>query len=327
MARPEFWSDPRGATETSKEAAALKREVERGEALVKETADIRVLLEMAREDETMARELEARVATLEKELHQIELELFLSGKYDKGNAVLSVYAGAGGKDAEDWAALLLRMFRRCAEQRGWKAKVIHEHWGEENGPAGWGVKNATIIIEGPYAYGYLKKETGVHRLVRISPFSSQSLRHTSFALVDVAPEFVAPEEVEIKPEDLKIDFFRSSGPGGQNVNKRETAVRVTHLPTGLQVASQAERSQERNRELALELLRARLYQLQKQLQERERQGIRSEKVAIEWGSQIRSYVMHPYQMVKDHRTGVETSQIDKVLDGELDQFIEAELRS
>ena len=213
-----------------------------------------------------------------------------------------------------------------AEKSGWKIKTIHEHWGEFQGPGGWGIKNTTILLEAPYAYGYLKNESGVHRLVRISPFSAQQLRHTSFALVDVMPEFVVPEEVEVKPEDLKIEFFRSSGPGGQNVNKRETAVRIIHLPTGLQVASQVERTQERNRELALALLRSKLYQFKLAAQERERRGVRQEKVAIEWGSQIRSYVMHPYQMVKDHRTDVETSNINAVLEGGLEEFIEAEIK-
>jgi peptide chain release factor 2 len=184
-----------------------------------------------------------------------------------------------------------------------------------------------MLVKGDYAYGFLKNESGVHRLVRISPFSGQQLRHTSFALVDVMPEFVAPEEVEIRPDDLKIDFFRSSGPGGQNVNKRETAVRITHLPTGIQVASQAERSQERNRETAMQLLRSRLYRFYLERQEKERQGVRQEKVSIEWSSQIRSYVFHPYKLVKDHRTGVETTQVDKVLDGELTEFIEAEIRA
>ena len=188
------------------------------------------------------------------------------------------------------------------------------------------MKNATMIIKGEYVYGYLKNESGVHRLVRVSPFSAQQLRHTSFALVDVMPEFVAPEEVEIKPDDLKIDFFRSSGPGGQNVNKRETAVRITHLPTGIQVASQVERSQERNREIAMNLLRSKLYNFLLEKQEKERQGVRQEKVKIEWGSQIRSYVMHPYQMVKDHRTNIETSNINAVLEGDLDKFIEGSLQ-
>ena len=327
MAEPGFWERKEYAAQRSQELSGIKKEIERWDHLISE---VKILLELAQisgEDAVMVSELETRTKILEKELGAIEAELYFSGKYDKGNAVLSVYAGAGGKDAEDWAALLFRMFSRFAERKKWKAKVIHEHWGEYNGPAGWGIKNATLLIEASYAYGYLKKESGVHRLVRISPFSSQSLRHTSFALVDVMPEFVAPEEVEIKPEDLKIDFFRSSGPGGQNVNKRETAVRITHLPSGIQVASQVERSQERNREMAMGILRSRIYKFLEEKQEKERQGVRSEKISIEWGSQIRSYVMHPYQMVKDHRTEMETSQIDKVLDGDLDDFIEAEVKN
>ena len=312
MAEPDFWKNHGQAAEQAQGLAGLKREVEEWERLFTGFKNLKSLEE---------------AVLLEKEIQGLEIQLYFSGKYDKGNAVLSVYSGAGGKDAEDWTAILLRMYRRFAERRNWKARTIHEHWGVEQGPGGWGIKNATILIKGSYAYGYLRKESGVHRLVRISPFSAQQLRHTSFALVDVMPEFVAPEEVEIKPDDLKIDFFRSSGPGGQNVNKRETAVRITHLPTGMQVASQVERSQEQNREQAMQLLRSKLYQFELQRQEKERQGVKQEKVSIEWGSQIRSYVMHPYQMVKDHRTEVETSQIDKVLDGELDEFIEAELRS
>lgn len=326
MARSDFWLDKKRAEEQSRELAKLKREVERWEKLSEETKILQEMLALVGEDEALKKEIESKFGALEKNVRNLETELYFSGKYDKGNALLSVYAGAGGKDAEDWASLLLRMYRRLAEKKGWQIKIIHEHWGEFQGPAGWGIKNATILIKYPYAYGYLKKESGVHRLVRISPFSAQSLRHTSFALVDVMPEFVAPEEVELKPEDLKIDFFRSSGPGGQNVNKRETAVRITHLPTEIQVAAQAERTQERNREIALEILRSRLYKALLEKQEKERQGIRQEKVAIEWGSQIRSYVMHPYQMVKDHRTGIETSNIEAVLDGELEDFIEAELR-
>lgn len=326
MARADFWNDNKRASERSQEMAGLKREIDRVEGLLAEVKELNDLAELGASDEAMHKEIAGRLGVLSTEIAALETELFFNGKYDKGNAVLSVYAGAGGKDAEDWAAILIRMYGRFAEQRKWKVKVIHEHWGENSGPGGWGIKNATIAIKGSYAYGYLKREGGVHRLVRISPFSAQQLRHTSFALVDVMPEMVAPEEVEIKPEDLKIDFFRSSGPGGQNVNKRETAVRITHLPTGLQVASQAERSQESNRETAMGVLRSRLYQLQLTQQEQERRGVMQEKVKIEWGSQIRSYVMHPYQMVKDHRTNVETSQIDRVLDGALDEFIEAEIR-
>ncbi len=317
MAHSGFWSDRKLAARKSQELTMLKRETERFDTL---DTEVKSLAEVPSEQK-------AKILELEKEIASLEIQLYFTGKYDKENAVLSVYAGAGGKDAEDWVALLFRMYQRYGERKKWSVKVIHEHWGEFQGPGGWGIKNATIVIEGPRAYGYLKRESGVHRLVRISPFSAQKLRHTSFALVDVMPEFVAPEEVEIRPEDLKIDFFRSSGPGGQNVNKRETAVRITHVLTGIQVASQAERSQERNREIAMNLLRSRLYQFKLISQEKERQGVRQEKVAIEWGSQIRSYVMHPYQMVKDHRTGVETSQIDKVLDGELEEFIEAELKT
>lgn len=321
-----FWNDQRRAQAKSKELASLKYDIERWERMSGEIKTLSELLQMSEEGDPVQKDIAARMQELKKEFHGLETELYFSGKYDKGNAILSVYAGAGGKDAEDWAALLYRMFGRFAERKGWNVKTIHEHWGEFHGPAGWGIKNATLLISAPYAYGYLKNESGVHRLVRISPFSSQQLRHTSFALVDVMPEFVAPEEVELKPEDLKIDFFRSSGPGGQNVNKRETAVRITHLPTGLQVASQVERSQDRNREIAMEMLRSRIYRIEREKQEQERQGVRQEKVAIEWGSQIRSYVMHPYQMVKDHRTNIETSKIDTVLDGALDEFIEAEIK-
>ncbi len=326
MATPGFWDDKDRAAGKSQELAVVKREVENWDRITGDVESLEELLLLSGEDEEMQKDITARIKEIEKNVRAVETELFFSGKYDKGSAVLSVYAGAGGRDAEDWAALLFRMFHRFAERRGWKTLVVHEHWGEGSGPAGWGLKNATMIVEGLYVYGYLKKECGVHRLVRISPFSSQSLRHTSFALVDIMPEFVAPDEVEIRPEDLSIDFFRSSGPGGQNVNKRETGVRITHVPTGLQVASQAERSQERNRELAMKILRSKIYQFQLERQEKERQGIRQEKVSIEWGSQIRSYVMHPYQMVKDHRTGIETSQIDKVLDGDLEEFVEAEIK-
>ena len=326
MQAPEFWKDRARAQQMAQELTGLKREVEHIDGLTQRVKELMELMAVIEGDDALLTEISAKTRVLEKDTAQLETELFFSGKYDKGSAVLSVYAGAGGKDAEDWAALLFRMYRRLGEQKDWPIKVIHEHWGEERGPAGWGIKNATMLVAAPYAYGYLKKETGVHRLVRMSPFSAQQLRHTSFALVDVMPEFVAPEEVEIKPEDLKIDFFRSSGPGGQNVNKRETAVRITHLPTGIQAASQVERSQDQNRETAMKIVRAKLYQLKLMEQEKERRGVRDEKVSIEWGNQIRSYVMHPYQMVKDHRTGVETSQIDKVLDGGLEEFIEAEIR-
>lgn len=321
-----FWIDRKKSTEVSQILAALKREIDRWERVEKEFSVLNDYLSSEEIDDKVFQEISQKFLSFEREVHEIEIELFFQGKYDKGNAVLSIYSGAGGKDSEDWTAILLRMYHRFAERKGWKVKAVHEHWGEYSGPGGWGLKNATIIVSAPCVYGYLKKESGVHRLVRISPFNANELRHTSFALVDVMPEFVAPDEVPIKPEEIKVEFFRSSGPGGQNVNKRETAVRVTHISTGIQVASQAERSQERNREIATELLRSKLYHARLTEQEKEIQGIRKQKVSIEWGNQIRSYVMHPYQMVKDHRTNVETSQIDKVLDGALDEFIEAELK-
>lgn len=326
MEQPNFWDMRERAAVKSQELSVLKHSVEAWEKLNKEVGDLAELASSASSDESFVKEFADKVDAASREIHRLENELYFSGKYDKGNAVLSVYAGAGGKDAEDWAALLWRMFMRFAERRKWAVKTLHEHWGEYSGPGGWGIKNATIAIQGPCTYGYLKNESGVHRLVRISPFSAQKLRHTSFALVDVMPEFVAPDEVELKPDDIKVEFFRSSGPGGQNVNKRETAVRITHTPTGIQVASQSERSQERNREVAMDLLRSKLYRAALAAQEQERRGVRNEKVSIEWGNQIRSYVMHPYQMVKDHRTDVETSQIDKVLDGDLEEFIEAEIK-
>lgn len=325
MQSPDFWKDHERAKKISWDAAVLKKELKDWENLSGEASALEELAELARDDD-IAKELDARVSNLECAVAEYENQKLFSGTYDKGNAAVSFYAGAGGKDAEDWAAMLKRMFERFAERKKWKVKIIHEHYGENQGPSGWGIKNASLMIAGPYAYGYLKKENGVHRLVRVSPFSSQQLRHTSFALVEVMPELVAPEEVEINPEELKIDFFRSSGPGGQNVNKRETAVRITHVPTGLTVSAQSERTQERNRDIATQMLRAKLYQKKIELQKKEAGELRGELMANEWGSQIRSYVLHPYKLVKDHRTGFETTQIEKVLDGDLDGFIEEELR-
>ena len=322
-----LWKDKVRAAEYGRTLSGLKREVEKWERVEKERDELEELTGLAGEDETMQKELSGRIGVLERQISELETGIFLSGPYDKGNAVVSLYAGAGGKDAEDWAALLFRMYRRYAERKGWRVKIVHEHWGENRGPGGWGIKNAALLLIGASAYGLLKKESGVHRLVRISPFSAQSLRHTSFVLVDMMPEFVEPGEISVDPADIQIDFFRSSGPGGQNVNKRETAVRIRHIPTGVQASAQSERSQERNREMAMELLRSKLWRRQKTEQEEEVGKMKQEKRAIEWGSQIRSYVMHPYQMVKDHRTNVETSQIDAVLDGELEEFIEAEIRS
>ena len=244
----------------------------------------------------------------------------LAGKYDKGDAVLTLMAGAGGDDAEDWSAILFRMYQKFAERKGWPIKILHKHGNEREG-----TKNITFEVQGKYAYGTLKGEGGVHRLVRISPFSAKKLRHTSFALLEVLPKFVEIKDVEINEADLRVDFARSSGPGGQNVNKRETAVRITYIPSGITVHVESERSQSQNRERALELLRSKLYHYKKREQAKEKETLRGgKKIEAEWGHQIRSYVFHPYKMVKDHRTGVETSDVEGVLAGELEKFIEAE---
>jgi len=259
----------------------------------------------------------------------MESLIFLSGKYDKGNAILSIYAGAGGQDAQDWATMLFRMYQRYSEKRGFKNKILEQSFGEAGGPEGRiGTKSATIEIKGKFAYGFLRKETGVHRLVRISPFSAKSLRHTSFALVEVLPEIGEEEkEFNIRPEDLKLDSYHSSGPGGQYVNKKETAVRLTHLPTGLIVTCQSERLQGDNKNQAMKMLLAKLYRLQKETRQEELKEVRGEKISASWSNQIRNYVLHPYKLVKDLRTDVEASNPEKVLDGYLDEFIEAEIKT
>lgn len=264
-----------------------------------------------------------------RRLRQKELQVFLSGKYDRGNAILSIYSGAGGQDAQDWTTLLLRMYQRYCERKGFKHEILQQSFGDAGGPEGRiGTKLVSLEIKGRYAYGLLKKETGVHRLVRISPFSSQSLRHTSFALVEILPEIEKEDEkeIEIKPEDLKIDFYNASGPGGQYVNKRQTAVRISHLSTGIVVCCQAERLQGDNRERAMKILKAKLYQLREETKKKEMSEIKGGKVSASWGNQIRSYVLHPYKLVKDLRTDFESKNPDDILDGNLDEFVEAELR-
>ena len=253
---------------------------------------------------------------------------FLVGKYDKGDAILEISAGVGGRDSEDWVTLLKRMYERYAQKKGFKVDILYQNLGEPGPEGRIGTKSVTLEIKGKFAFGLLKNEHGVHRLVRISPFSAQGLRHTSFALVSVLPKIPKIEDLEIKirPEDLKIEFFKASGPGGQYVNKRMTAVRITHLPTKITVTCQSERSQAQNKKKALEILYGRLYQFLKEKQEKELEKIKGEKISPSWGNQIRSYILHPYKLVKDLRTQVETTEVDKVLDGELDEFIEAEIR-
>lgn len=313
MQNPGFWKNKNKAVELSQEIARLQEETNNFEQLKQGLASLK----------------EEEVEMFERKLEQKELEVFLSGKYDHGNAIVSIYAGAGGQDAQDWATMLLRMYQRYGERRNFKTKILHQSFGEAGGPEGRiGIKSVTIEFSGKNAYGFLKKENGVHRLVRISPFSPQKLRHTSFALVEILPDVSGPGESEIKinPDDLRIDFFRASGPGGQYVNRRESAVRITHLPTQIVVSCQSERLQGNNKERAMKMLYAKLYQLQQKEKAKELREVKGEKILAEWGNQIRSYVLHPYKMVKDLRTQIETSNVENVLDGDLDQFIEAEIK-
>jgi len=314
---PDFWKDQERAAVLSQELSSLEDELNWFANIKKELEDLKELVPLMED----YREIEE----IEKKIKDKEREAYFSGKYDKGNALLSVFSGAGGQDAQDWAAMLLRMYQRFCEKKGLKTIVLDESFGEEWGER-IGIKSAMIEIKGKYAYGFLKRESGVHRLVRISPFSAQKLRHTSFALVEVLPEIENEKEIEIKPEDLKIDFYRASGPGGQYVNKRDSAVRITHLPTGIVVSCQSERLQGKNKEKAMKIMMSKLYQHEREKQEREVKEIKGEKVSASWGNQIRSYVLHPYKLVKDLRTGVESTQPEKVLDGDLDEFIEAEIK-
>jgi peptide chain release factor 2 len=309
------------------EISDLKEEIEGVASVKKEIEDIKELVKI--NDSDLEGEIEEKLDGIGKKIRELEFKLFLSGKYDKGNAIMEVFSGAGGVDAQDWATILLRMFQRYCEKRGFVVKIIEQSFGEAGGPEGRiGTKSATLAIKGKYAYGFLKKETGVHRLVRQSPFSAKKLRHTSFVLINVFPEIDKEDqkEIEIREDDLKIDYFRSSGPGGQNVNKRETAVRITHVPTGIVVACQSERLQGSNRDKAMKILLAKLYQLEEERKKTEMKEIKGKNISASWGNQIRSYVVHPYKMVKDLRTDVELSNVEEVLEGKLDELIEAEVK-
>jgi peptide chain release factor 2 len=309
--------------------SSLKKEIEEINRIKKELDYLVELKELAQKDEELEKEFEKKRQKLEKEIRKEEIKIFLSEKYDKNNTILQIFSGAGGVDAQDWATMLLRMYMRYCGSKVFQADVVHQSFGEGIGPEGRiGTKSATVEIKGNFAYGFLKGENGVHRLVRISPFSSQKLRHTSFVLVEVLPELSRKDEedVKVKTDDLKIETFRSSGPGGQYVNKTESAIRITHLSTNTVISCQSERSQASNRERAMRILYAKLNQIKEAEREKEIKGIKGDRVSASWGNQIRSYVLHPYKLVKDLRTDVESKDPDSVLEGNLDEFIEAEIK-
>jgi peptide chain release factor 2 len=315
-----FWTDNKSAQLTMKRISDLKEEIGLWSDLKN---SIQTYLDFAKSgDESYRSDLESEAKELEKQIERLELSTLLSGPYDKGNALLSINSGAGGTDAQDWAEMLLRMYLRWSEKNGYSTEILDRSNGEEAG-----IKSVTVLIKGKYAYGYLKSEKGVHRLVRLSPFDAAHRRHTSFVQVEILPEVTSEDPViEINPDDIVIDIYKSSGAGGQNVQKNATAIRITHKPTGIVVTCQNERSQVQNRENALKVLRGRLYDLKVREQEAQLSKLRGEYQKAEWGSQIRSYVLHPYQMVKDHRTEYEKGNAQSVLNGDIDEFIEAYLK-
>lgn len=318
-----FWQDREAANKQLKYLSNLKVRIEPLKDLSSRLEELKILCELGRQenDQSVSREVEDGLARLEKEIAQLEFKALLSGGHDQSNAILSIHPGAGGTESCDWANMLLRMYTRWAKQKGYKVEILDLFPGEEAG-----IKSATIFVEGDYVYGYLKAEKGVHRLVRISPFDASSHRHTSFASVWVMPEIEEIGEVELKEEDLRIDTYRASGAGGQHVNVTDSAVRITHIPTKIVVQCQSDRSQHKNKANALKVLCARLYEYYQQEKEKEAEKLGGEKKEIAWGSQIRSYVFHPYTMVKDHRTNLEIGNGKAVLDGEINPFIEAYLK-
>lgn len=324
MLEPGFWNDQNAAQDIISESKALKDTVVEYHRLLGEQENLEMTLELLKEepDEEMILELEEELKAYEKSVAEYELQMLLSAPYDSNNAILELHPGAGGTESQDWGQMLLRMYTRWSEKRGFKVETLDYLPGDEAG-----IKSVTLAIRGHNAYGYLKAEKGVHRLVRISPFDSAGRRHTSFVSCDVIPEFTDEIEIDIRTEDLKVDTYRATGAGGQHINTTDSAVRITHMPTGVVVACQAERSQIKNRVKAMQILQGKLYQLKVEEQQAEVNEIRGEQKEIGWSSQIRSYVFHPYSMVKDHRTNAETGNVQGVMDGDLDPFINAYLRS
>ena len=324
MLEPNFWNDQQGAQTIINESNGIKAVVNEYNDLLATQENLEMTLELLREepDEELQEELGNELADFQEKMEAFELQMLLSEPYDKNNAILELHPGAGGTESQDWGSMLLRMYQRWADKRGFKVETLDYLPGDEAG-----IKSVTLKISGHNAYGYLKAEKGVHRLVRISPFDSSGRRHTSFVSCDVMPEFNDEIEIDVRTEDLKIDTYRATGAGGQHINTTDSAVRITHTPTGTVVQCQAERSQIKNREAAMKMLKAKLYQLEIEKQQAQLDEIRGEQKEIGWGSQIRSYVFHPYSMVKDHRTGAETGNTGAVMDGDLDQFITAYLRS
>ncbi len=322
MLQPGFW-DKQESKKVLQERSVLIAQKEAMEDLEEQFEELSLLLEMAEEehDDSAVAEVREGIKELEKAINKAELARLLSGPHDSNNAIMTIHAGAGGTEAQDWADMLLRMYLRWCERRGYKVDMLDLMPGDEAG-----IKGATFMVEGPFAYGYLKSEAGVHRLVRISPFDASGRRHTSFASVFVVPELDDNIEIEINEKDLRIDTYRASGAGGQHVNKTSSAVRITHIPTGIVVQCQNERSQHKNRAIAMKILQARLYQQEKAKQDEAKQKMHGEKMEISFGSQIRSYVLHPYHMVKDHRTGIEIGNANGVLDGDIDKLIEGYLQ-
>ncbi|ADH60341.1 hypothetical protein Tmath_0587 [Thermoanaerobacter mathranii subsp. mathranii str. A3] len=323
MADPDFWNDIKKSQELAKRQKELKELLEEYNSLVRKWEDLTTLIELGLEegDESITEEVDKEYKELKKKLEDLKIKTLLNGPYDKNNAILSIHAGSGGTEAQDWAEMLLRMYTRWANDKGFDVETLDYLQGEEAG-----IKSVTLMIKGPFAYGYLKSEAGVHRLVRISPFDAAGRRHTSFALVEVLPELEDDIEVEIRPEDLRIDTYRASGAGGQYVNKTESAVRITHLPTGIVVSCQNERSQIQNRETAMKMLKAKLLDLMMKEKKEKIEDLKGEHKEAAWGNQIRSYVFQPYTLVKDHRTNFEVGNVQAVMDGEIDDFINAYLK-